>query len=419
MTLHKPDIQLTHGFMNGKLKPYTVLILSLMINTICLNAQDFKAVGYLPTYRFHLIEKIQLNKLTHLNIAFANPDDKGQLATRGVNIELIVQDAHDEELDIFIALGGAGARLTDWENWITPARRSEFIHRIMEYTAEYNLKGIDVDLEGGVVNDDYSGFVLELRDSSNSNGLGLSAALPGMHRYSQLTNEALACFDWINIMAYDATGPWNPGNPRPHSPELFAIGSINFWLNQGVEMERLILGVPFYGWDFSDQSNVVAHSFSEIVAMNPDNAQYDQIGEIYYNGLPTIENKTILALDKISGIMIWEIGQDSFDEYSLLNRIHETILLYPQINKFDENQNNQFVIFPNPVVYDIHIEFRQAQTAVISYISVDGRIFESHQIYKQKKVSFPTNGIPNGLFFIKVDATDFSSTYKIVKGYYN
>ncbi|GIR10647.1 MAG: hypothetical protein CM15mP22_0670 [Gammaproteobacteria bacterium] len=31
-----------------------------------------------------------------------------------------------------------------------------------------------------------------------------------------------------------------------------------------------------------------------------------------------------LAAQKLSGIMIWELGQDSFTEYSLLETIHKT-----------------------------------------------------------------------------------------------
>ena len=44
----------------------------------------------------------------------------------------------------------------------------------------------------------------------------------------------------------------------------------------------------------------------------------------YYNGRPTIANKVELAVQKLSGIMIWELGQDSFTEYSLLETIHKT-----------------------------------------------------------------------------------------------
>ena len=40
---------------------------------------DFKVVGYLPERGFDKINKLELNKLTHLNLAFANPDKDGKL----------------------------------------------------------------------------------------------------------------------------------------------------------------------------------------------------------------------------------------------------------------------------------------------------------------------------------------------------
>lgn len=48
------------------------------------------------------------------------------------------------------------------------------------------------------------------------------------------------------------------------------------------------------------------------------NADRDNSGFSYYNGRTTIEKKVELAANETSGIMIWEVGQEQFDEYSLL-----------------------------------------------------------------------------------------------------
>ncbi len=52
------------------------------------------------------------------------------------------------------------------------------------------------------------------------------------------------------------------------------------------------------------------------------NADIDNVGLKFYNGRPTIKSKVKLASEQASGIMIWELGQDSFSEYSLLKTIH-------------------------------------------------------------------------------------------------
>ena len=43
------------------------------------NKPSAKIVGYLPTYRFSQNDKIEYCKLTHLNIAFANPETDGTM----------------------------------------------------------------------------------------------------------------------------------------------------------------------------------------------------------------------------------------------------------------------------------------------------------------------------------------------------
>jgi len=45
---------------------------------------------------------------------------------------------------------------------------------------------------------------------------------------------------------------------------------------------------------------------------------------LYYNGMPTIERKTTLAMTKASGVMIWQVLGDAQGKKSLLKRIYKT-----------------------------------------------------------------------------------------------
>jgi hypothetical protein len=91
-------------------------ILLTLISVFSSNGQGFRTVGYLPVYRFNTLSKIELEKLTHLNIAFANPDLLGNLTTEGVSISGVVENARQSNVKVYIALAGAGAKLADWEN---------------------------------------------------------------------------------------------------------------------------------------------------------------------------------------------------------------------------------------------------------------------------------------------------------------
>ena len=100
---------------------------------------------------------------------------------------------------------------------------------------------------------------------------------------------------------------------------------LNFWKNNvGVSGHKLTLGVPFYGYDFVNSSNANSFTYGSMVELNNSNSEIDNLGNKYYNGRPTITRKVRLAAQNLSGIMIWELGQDSFTDYSLLKTIHKT-----------------------------------------------------------------------------------------------
>ena len=306
-------------------------------------------------------------------------------------------------------MAGGGVSFSNWGNLIKPQNRSEFIQKIIKYTRENNMQGIDVDLEWDNVNEDYSSFVLELNDSIDKYDLILTAALPGTYRYPEISDAALAAYDWINLMAYDLTGPWAPNNPGPHSPYSFALNSIEYWVGKGVEKERLTLGVPFYGYDFGNQNNVIGLSYRDIISMNSANAQLDQVGQIYYNGLFTIERKTVLALQESSGIMIWELGQDSFDEYSLLDKIHSVI------NEPIIITTNGLNIFPNPFRNEINIRLEKQQDAELILFDINGRLIKNQNIVNQDHASINSDDLPQGIYIIKIISNEFVMSRKLIK----
>lgn len=378
-------------------------------------AQDFKTVGYFPTYRFQHLNEIELERLTHLNIAFANPDTQGKLTTSGADITPVVQKAQEAGLEVFIALAGGAAKLSQWENWIKPSNRSSFISGIMDYVLQYNLQGVDVDIEWGTVNQDYSGFVLELKDSLDQYQLGMTAALPATYRYPQVSDAALDAFDWVNIMAYDLTGPWAPNTVGPHSPYSFAEDAIEYWDRQGLRKERMTLGVPFYAYDFTDPNKVRAWTYTRMIGLNPANAQVDQVGQIYYNGLPTITRKTELALERTSGIMIWEIGQDHLGEYSLLKRIDETITGFLATSTITEMEDLDLQVFPNPVVDVVQIQTEQARDLELTLFSASLKMLKAQHYLQSTGLSMDLSLYPAGIYYLSVKSSQAVKTIKLIK----
>lgn len=286
-----------------------------------------RVVGYLPSYRFDSNEKIDYCKLTHLNLAFANPGSNGKLIINDFSGVVVRARNENNNIKIYISIGGG--YLTDeqasiWSNSIDiKDNRPIIINEIVSFVVDNSLDGVDVDLEWQYVTSGYSNFVIELKSALSAKGKGMTAALPGTTKFDNITQEALQTFDFINIMAYDFTGPWNPTDSGQHSSYNNAVESINFWKNTGVSQSKLTLGVPFYGYDFSNSSNVTSFTFGQMVSTNNSYSEIDNVGMKYYNGRPTIKSKVKLASEQVSGIMIWELGQDSFSDYSLLKTIHK------------------------------------------------------------------------------------------------
>lgn len=306
-------------------------ILILVLGVVNLSIAQKKVIAYIPNWidLNSFSSTIQYSKLTHINIAFENPDANGYL-TFNSGSNTIINAAHAQNIKVFVSLGGGsvsegGAIRDNYFNLITPANRTAFIQKLYDYVVAHNFDGIDVDLEGPAINGDYGGFVIALAAKLHANGKLISAALSEGYGGANVPASTFAAYDWINIMAYDATGPWAPGSPGQHSPYSMAVNQFNYWTGRGLPASKAIIGLPFYGYGFGASANQ-GISYANIVAQYPGAENVDQVGNtIYYNGIPTIKAKTTFAIQNAGGVMIWELSQDAVGSKSLLTAVNQVI----------------------------------------------------------------------------------------------
>jgi len=210
------------------------------------------------------------------------------------------------------------------------------------------------------------------------------------------------------MMVYDLTGPWAPDNAGPHSPFSFAESSLFYWKQQGMDETRLTMGLPFYGYDFEDPTSTSAYTYRYIVSMNEENAQVDQVDEIYYNGIPTIKAKTEYALDEnLVGVMIWELGQDNYEELSLLDAIDEVINGLP--SAIEEGEFS-VKVYPNPASRYINIE--TSKPSRLRIVDLQGKIYKEINDKSHNHI-VDCSGYNEGIYAVEI-RTSISNEFRLI-----
>jgi chitinase len=289
-----------------------------------------KVVAYVPNWvdLESFSKSIDYSKITHINIAFENPtNEQGDLSFHKKN-DILIAKAHANNVKVLVSIGGGSAsgnkRLqARYFDLLTQPKRAGFAARLATYVTDHGFDGLDVDIEGPSINKDYGAFIHDLSAEFKPKGKLLTAALSQGYGGRNVPDSVFAHFDFVNVMAYDGKGSWNPNAPGQHSSMEFAKKNVDHWLKRGLPESKTVLGVPFYGYGFGKAFRKGPYSYSAIVAAHPAADKTDQVGEtIWYNGVPTIEAKTRYAIErKLAGIMIWSLDNDVKGEKSLLDAI--------------------------------------------------------------------------------------------------
>ncbi|APR88556.1 Chitinase [Minicystis rosea] len=275
-----------------------------------------RVIGYVPNWYGSYsswVSKIDFAKVTHLNLAFALGDNNGNLQLApDSEVDALVTAAHANGVKVFPSLCGGGG-----DSHITPFYEpgvvDSFVDKIIAYTVARKFDGIDVDVEApDRMGSKYDTFIAKLIAKAHPKGLQVTAAVAQWMQYG-MSDNTLRSFDFINVMSYDNTGTWT--GPGAHSSYQQAVEALNFYTNKGVAKDKMVLGVPFYGYCWGNCGGTSSKYilYKDILTKFPNawNADWiDSGGAQYsYNGTATMTQKTDLA-QQYGGIMIWELAGD-------------------------------------------------------------------------------------------------------------
>ena len=320
----------------------SILIGFILVLSLPVRAEERRpvVVGYLAAFKgLELsIARTDLAAFTHFNLSFANPDAAGRFVDQGKMTCMEGETGANLSIETLrgtvARLQASGAKVListaggvipgcsgDWKALLAPERRAATVDALVELADTLGLDGIDIDIEGALLTEidragDYTPFIAALSEAMNARGKLLTCATAS-YEGGMIPVRSIPYFDLVNVMSYDAIGPnWGEAGAE-HSSYAMAARDLDLWLERGVARERLILGVPFYGYGFGGAK--ANWSYRELVAAHGLNAtKADVIGAlcagcryITHNSPATIEKKARLAAEKAGGIMVWELSQDS------------------------------------------------------------------------------------------------------------
>ncbi len=316
---------------------------------------------------------IPAEKLTHINYAFANISSGLKIAMGDSKVdpsnfaklrELKKQYPH---LKTLISVGGWTWSGRFSEVARTQESRSAFAQSVVAFIKEYGFDGVDIDweypggggLEANVTSaQDKANFTLlmaELRAALDAQGsldgcgylLTFAGAAGSFYAKNVELDNLHKYVDFAIIMAYDIHGQWDRYTdfnaplftPKESSPQYqwSCDDAVKVWAGSGFPKSKIVMGVPFYGIQFSGVHNGnrgvyqpfekgASISYDQIVSTRLSNAAFERFvhadahvpwlfnGDTFvsYDDAQSISKKGAYIRDSgIRGAGIWELSQNA------------------------------------------------------------------------------------------------------------
>lgn len=296
-------------------------ILTVTTTSLATSAQPSKKIiGYYAAwaaYSGFLPDRIDPSKLTHINYAFANIGSDLKIKMGYPDIDpnnfalLQALKQKNPNLKTLISIGGWTWSGNFSDAALTDASRTVFADSCVTFIKQYGFDGVDIDWEypvsGGLSTnvkrpEDKHNFTLllqKIREKLDTQGVIDSKhyllTIAGGAGSSYANNVEMASIpqylDYAMIMTYDLHGTWDAYTDlhaplydnNDASPQYKASvdSSINAWKAAGFPVDKLVMGIPFYGYLFSSVKDVNHGLYQTYAGAN--SISYAKIASSYLN----------------------------------------------------------------------------------------------------------------------------------------
>jgi chitinase len=374
------------------IKPILTVVAVIFFLAACTGEKEKSAdsltkpvvIGYVGGFHGLLeTDHIDVKKLTHINYAFIDIKDGRAFLTNEktdtTNFrKLNLLKRENPDLKIMISIGGWAWSENFSDAVLTDSSRKIFAESAVRIIQDHHLDGVDIDWEypgmpgeeGNVYRpEDKENFtlmfeeirrVLDVLEKESGEKKLLTTAVAGFEEFLKHSemDKASKYLDYVNLMTYDlfvdkiSVNHAGLYQSDSYQSDKNADHCVNAFIAAGVPVEKLVLGLPFYGRSFTlkeavanpigkqfeSQAYIDGYTYIKDSLVNQKGYKLyrDTIAQVPY--IYNADTKTIISFDdeesvavkckymmnkKMAGVMFWEYDSDK--KQYLLNAINETL----------------------------------------------------------------------------------------------
>ena len=325
-------------------------------------------LGYTYNDFFPKVTKEDVNKLSHMNLAFGLIKDGLLSMHKMTNMDYVFKFKEwNPDLKIVLCVGGWGAGGFSTMA-MTKEGRHAFALSCLEVVEKYNLDGIDIDWEYPCDNsagidsspkdkENYTYLLKELRDVLGENRIVSNAVGAGRYFIEGTEMDKVAeILDYVQLMTYDMRSGFT-SEAGHHASLGLSLGDtsekstknvVEMFHEAGVPYEKLIVGAAFYCRTFSGVPDINKGLLQPSKSIGEYGPEYKELKEFIkdknfkeywdenaeasylFNGSTFISFESAEAIRRkvryvkekgLLGIMYWEHSCDESRE--LLGAMHD------------------------------------------------------------------------------------------------
>ena len=378
-----------------------------LLSCYSLFSQTKVAGGYFPYYR--TTTGTNFAAYNYLYYSFVYPLDFGDIELGDNNVK-----AFNDFKTATASLSAKRMISVGSKNCANMAKnataRKNFARNLRIFCRTHDMDGIDMDWEAIDNLADMSNFtslMKEIRAEIDSTSLEFIITIGiGNYWMQWYDNDVLKQSDFLQIMVYDQTGSWSTSPYGNHASMDHFIQAGNYWKNRGFSPDKLVLGMPYYGYKFASTAGGLAPAvtYAEILSQFPnakaaDNNLINTTGYYWFNGVDLVKQKVDYAITQgFRGVFVWEITQDNLTHpLSLTKALSESIATNTTELKADYSEIS---FFPNPAKELVVIQSSKPLGNIAIYSVLGVEVFR--QFSRETRTEIQLENL-KGLYFIRVN----------------